>query len=73
MDAAKLFRAAQRKWVREKGFRDPYIAIVLAALEGRGVKLTASDCHFMGLHDDAVATVANNHVEEIVPEKWCEE
>ena len=67
-DPLRLYRKAQRLWIAEKGFRCPYLAIVIASLEGRGVILTASDCVYLS-EDSAIATVASNHYAEVVSEE----
>lgn len=43
--------------------RDVYIAIMVAAAKGRGVRLTADECFALAL-DDAIATRAHNGLDE---------
>lgn len=43
--------------------RNPYIAIMVAAQTGVGVRLSADECWDMA-HDDAIATYATNCLEQ---------
>lgn len=61
------YGGAQRAWRRAKGFRCPYIALMQAADAGHGLNLTAADVAYLA-SDGAIATVASNHAEEVMPE-----
>jgi hypothetical protein len=66
-DPLAIYRKAQRRWMAEKGFRCPYMAVVIASLEGKGVRLSASDCDYLS-QDSALSTIASNHLLEFIDE-----
>lgn len=56
-------KATQRKKRRRGGKRDPYVEIMIAALEGRGVRLSAAEVVSMSV-DHAIEEAAFTATED---------
>jgi hypothetical protein len=63
-----VYAKAQRHWIKAKGWRCPYIALMDADRAGRGLRLSAADVQYMA-GDTALSTIAANHVDEVLPEE----
>ncbi len=57
-------RDLQRRFVKAFGKRDPWLAIVISALEGRGVNLSADETWLL-LQDEAITSAAMNAAERL--------
>jgi len=58
------WKAHQRDAIRENGKRDPWIAIMVADQEGRGVRLSPEEVRSLA-RDNAIYTSAMNALEDI--------
>ena len=64
-ETLKRLRKAQRAALALEGERDPWLAIVIAGHEGKGLRLTAQEVSRLSL-DDAIETNADAYVEELL-------
>jgi hypothetical protein len=63
-----FYAKAQREWIKRNGFRCPYMALMIAADQGKGLRLSAADCRYL-VEDSAITTVASNHYDEMIEDE----